>query len=88
MDELIIRPMHCKDLDSVSNAIFTESQNGNMLAKSKTDLIAKIRQYCIAEINGEIAGFCGWKPWCTEHAEIVSLFVFPKFILIRGLKNE
>ena len=72
-----IRTAHTADVPEMARLINDAAELGQMLPKSYANLYENLRQFKIAERDGQILGVCGLSIIWANLAEVVSLVVSP-----------
>ena len=74
-----IRKATLKDADGIVHLINVYAEVGQMLFRSREDVCAHIRDFLIAEKDGQIAGACGLSFGPGSLVEVRSLAVHPDY---------
>ena len=74
-----IRKATLKDADAIVHLIEVHAELGQMLFRSREDVIAHIQNFLIAEKDGNIAGACGLSLGPGSLVEVRSLAVHPDY---------
>jgi len=72
-----IRKATDRDIDGIVQLIQFHAEMGQMLFRTREDVAAHIRDFLVAEINGEMAGACGLSFGPGTLVEVRSLAVHP-----------
>ncbi len=76
---LVIRPAVKKDCLAMKDIIKVHANEGQMLAKTISQLISLLPNYVVAEVDGTIVGVCGFKIWPADGVELISSAVTKEF---------
>ncbi len=75
MDNLIIRGAKLTDALSIEKLVNSYAEKGLMLPRKREAIIESIRNYIVADLNGEVVGCASLSFFSEELAEIRSLAV-------------
>jgi amino-acid N-acetyltransferase len=75
LSKILIRTAKLPDAVPISRLIDTYAQQGIMLAKSSETIIREIRNFIVAELDGEVIGCCAVSFFNEELAEVRSVVV-------------
>lgn len=75
----VIRPARVADVPQMSALINGYAAKGLMLPKTDAQLYNNVRDFVVADVEGQIVGCAGLKVTWHDLAEIISLAVAPEF---------
>ncbi|NHQ59473.1 N-acetyltransferase [Chlorobium sp. BLA1] len=79
--ELFVRYARLADAGAISAITAEYARKGIMLERSDENIIENIRNFFVAEYNGEVIGCCAIAFYTQKLAEIRSLAVFNRFTM-------
>ncbi len=79
VNEIIIRTARLADADAIRHISGRYAKEGVMLERSTEDIIENIRNFLVAEENGQVIGSCALSFFTVHLAEIRTLAVIDTF---------
>lgn len=77
--DAVVRRAHVSDVPRLYELINYYAAQGDMLPKTMDQLYNRIREFYVADVEGEVVGCAGLKITWQDLAEVVSVAVHPEF---------